>query len=370
MNIENRQLMISSAPAHALSKQVHEHYLPQLLSHDPKVHAEPTTEAEITERNRLFNVDGFGMTWYTPQASIFSHAHKSNNASSSGGPVLHPAVYKTIQPPLHDANFRSICASTSSTCVLAHIRAATSTAIVPVNNHPFAFGRHVIMHNGYVSAFPKVARQMANLMSADAYENIRGSTDTEHFAALYMSYLTFGSAPPTGTSSATKPASESESSNEAWEQTYTTAQMLAALQHAANTVIDLQHKALGADATPNDLNVCVTDGRQLVAMRFRNHDTEQPPSLYYSTTAGVTLNRKFPDHPDGEKCPNGPAKGGVKGGHNPRAQKDAGEHGKHVIIASEPTTYKDKEWVLIEKNHAVIVDSNGNMTVEKITYEK
>jgi glutamine amidotransferase len=223
------------------------------------------------------------------------------------------------------------------------------------------------MHNGYISSFPKIARQMANLMSADAYENIRGSTDTEHFAALYMTYLTFGSEPDT---SFDGEVPEEKPLNQAWEKAYSTTEMLAALQNAVNTVIDLQKKALGSKAEPNDLNVCVTDGKQLVAIRFRNHVTEQPPSLYYSTTAGVTLNRKYPDHPDGDKCPQGAEKDGRAGGYNPRAQKGAEEHGKHVIVASEPTTYKDKEWTLIEKNKAVIVDGKGGLTMEKVTWEK
>jgi glutamine amidotransferase len=53
-------------------------------------------------------------------------------------------------------------------------------------------------------------------------------------------------------------------------------------------------------------------------------------------------------------------------GHNPNAKRDADDHGKHVIIASEPTTYKENEWTLIEKNRAVLVGPDGNLTVEKI----
>lgn len=67
---------------------------------------------------------------------------------------------------------------------------------------------------------------------------------------------------------------------------------------------------------------------------------------------GVTLNRKYPDHPDGAK--------------NPRASKPAKEHGKHIIIASEPTTYKMEQWNLIPKNYAVVVDSDGEFTSEPI----
>jgi len=332
-------------PKHALSKQVNDHYLPKLLSHDPNVHAEPTTQAEISERNRLFNVDGFGMAWYTPAQAAFS-------ATNSPIKDLHPALYKCIQPPLHDWNFRSICANTSSKVVFAHIRAATATAITPTNNHPFVFGKYTIMHNGYIADFKKISRQMCNLMSDECYDNISGSTDTEHFAALYMTYLTFGDG------------------EAGWEKAYSTENMLEALQSTLNTIIDIQEKSLGTSAQPNDLNIAVTDGTQMVAMRFRNHTTEQPPSLYYSQSAGITLNRKYPDHPDGKDSPHGVAKSGEnKGidGHNPEAHKDSAEHGRHVIVASEPTTYKSNEWTLIEKNHAVLI-SGDDLRVVKVTY--
>lgn len=150
-----------------------------LLSHSPSDHPENTTRAEITTRNRLFNVDGFGMAWYTDALSSFSPA-------SAGRPNLHPALYKTIQPPLHDTNFRSICSNTSSKVVFAHIRAATATAIAPTNNHPFTFGIYTIMHNGYISDFAAVKRQICDAMSLAAYSHIQGSTDTEIIAALFM----------------------------------------------------------------------------------------------------------------------------------------------------------------------------------------
>ena len=45
------------------------------------------------------------------------------------------------------------------------------------------------------------------------------------------------------------------------------------------------------------------------------------------------------------------------------------EHGAHVIIASEPSTYKDDDWTLIEKNQAVLVDTSGKMEVKTIGYD-
>lgn len=243
-------------PAHALSKQVHDHYLPKLISHVP---GQETSRAEIKERNRLQNVDGFGLAWYTPVREEF-------NAVTGPRPVL----YKHDQPPTNDANFHSICANTASTAVLAHIRAATASAVVPVNNHPFVFGRHTIMHNGVISDFTDVKRQMLNETEQSIYKKISGLTDSEHLAALYMTYLTRENPGPQG-----------------WEQQYPLVQMKEALRKAILRVLELQQDHLGKDkAEANSLNVCCSDGEQLIAFRYRNHAIEQPPSLYWSTTAG------------------------------------------------------------------------------------
>lgn len=112
-----------------------------------------------------------------------------------------------------------------------------------------------------------------------------------------------------------------------------------------------------------------------MACRFRNHVTEQPPTLYWSKTAGVTLNRKFPDHPDGPAGPEGKAQREVEGthgkpveGHNPYWRKESREHGRHVIVASEPTTYKSEEWELVEKNTAILVGEEGEAHLESLIY--
>ena len=67
------------------------------------------------------------------------------------------------------------------------------------------------------------------------------------------------------------------------------------MRKTIGTVVQLQRQRLGDKAEPNSLNLATTDGSQLVAFRFRNHAVEQPPSLYWSNKAGVTLNRKYPD---------------------------------------------------------------------------
>ena len=312
---------------HSISKQVHNHYLPKLLHYDPN---NITTEHEITVQNRLFNVDGFGVAWYTSARADFNEAKGKR-----------PALYKNNQPPTNDLNFHSICANTSTTACFAHIRAATATAVTPVNNHPFIFGRHSIMHNGYVSDFIKIKKDLVQLIDDDAYANVQGSTDSEHVAALYMTFLS-------------KHAKPNHAGRPSWELTYAVSSMTQALEQTFTTIINLQHKVIGGPdkVEANSLNVAVTDGEQLVTFRYRNHEIEQPPSLYYSQSAGVTLNRKYPDHPNGEE--------------NAKAYKKAEEHGKHIIVASEPSTYKQHEWELIPKNHGVIVDREGDINVQPI----
>jgi glutamine amidotransferase len=313
-------------PKHGIAHQVHDHYLPKLLHYDPE---NITTEQEIKIRNRLFNIDGLGVAWYTNAKSDFM-------GPSEG---LRPTLYKTISPPLSDFNFRSICANTATKALFAHIRAATGTPVMPANNHPFVFGRHAFMHNGEISDFLSVRREMCTLLDKDVYSNVLGSTDSEHLGALYMTYLTNGRG------------------RTSWEESYSVDEMKAALERTLAKVMELQQATLGAAREPNSLNLATTDGEQLLCIRFRNHATEQPPSLYYSTTAGVTLNRKYPDGPDG---PNDDT--------NLVATKTNEECGKHIIVASEPTTYKEEDWHIIAKNSYLTFTKAKGLTIEKIDY--
>lgn len=314
-------------PAHGITKQVHDHYLPKLIHHSPT--GDDAAEKENKVRNLLFNIDGTGICWYT--------SAKSDFIPEIDG--LRPAMYKTISPPANDLNMKSICANTHTTVVFAHIRAASGTAITPINNHPFIFGRHTFMHNGSVSNFTSIRRALCELLDADTYANVLGSTDSEHVAALYITYLTQGRG------------------KASWEEEYTTDAMADALYRAIGTIISLQNKILGSGARPNSLNLATTDGRRLVSVRFRNSKVENPPSLYYSTSAGITLNRRYPGHPN-------------EGVVNTTAVKTAEEHGTHVIVASEPSTYQEDQWELIGKNQCLLVERNGDVKVEDIPYDK
>ncbi|EMC93976.1 hypothetical protein BAUCODRAFT_216965 [Baudoinia panamericana UAMH 10762] len=325
------------APSNSLARQVHDHYLPGLIAHNPDNLKD--SDHLTTARNSLYNIDGLGVAWYTSSNADFE---KPNGESCDGvlREGLFPAVFKTVQPPLNDMNFRSICSNTETRCLFAHIRAASASPIVAVNNHPFIFGRHAFMHNGVVTSFTAIRRAMCAEMGDAAFASIHGGTDSEHIAGLYMTYLTAGG------------------DVNSFQREYAADEMAQAMHRAVATVITLQKKLLGEEAAPNSLNLCATDGTKLVAYRFRNHATEQPPSLYYSTKAGTTLNRKYPDHPDGIESP------------NRYAGLNVDDHGDHLIVASEPSTYKAEDWVLIGKNQCLVAESGGRFEVRDVPYEK
>jgi glutamine amidotransferase len=252
-----------------------------------------------------------------------------------------PALYKSQSPPINDFNFKSLCENTETQCVFAHIRASSGSVVTQVNSHPFVFGRHVFMHNGVISNFSAIRRDLTDLLSFDAYCNVLGSTDSEHAAALYMTNLT------------------NHGDKKSWDKPYPIKAMFAAIRKTVLQILNLQHDKLKETNTPNSLNFCTTDGTKLLAIRFRNHASQQPPSLYWSEFAGRTLNAKYPGHPDSKDMV------------NEESVLDEGEKiGKHTIVASEPTTYDENEWHLIKRNHALLVDENGVEKEVEIEYEE
>ncbi|CAF9916559.1 MAG: hypothetical protein HETSPECPRED_002949 [Heterodermia speciosa] len=317
-------------PANSIAKQCSEHYLPGLLPHGEEKELDDSKDALLRMRNSLLNMDGLGIAWYTKAAETYMKGVE--------GP--RPALYKSQSPPISDINFRNLCSNTESHCLLAHIRATSGSVVTQVNSHPFVFGRHVFMHNGAISNFSDIRRDMTDLFSFDAYCNVLGSTDSEHAAALYITNLT------------------NHGTKDTWEKEYPLPEMLKAMNKTLVQIMELQQKQLGDKKAPNSLNFCATDGKKMVATRFRNHTSQQPPSLYWSEFAGRTLNQKFPGHPDSASQT------------NDQASKGEDERiGKHTIVASEPTTYDDAEWHLISKNCALTVDEFGTEEEVKLVYD-
>ncbi len=105
------------------------------------------------------NGDGFGIGWYDD--------------------LEEPGLYRHTQPAWNDPNLHDLCRHTRSPLFLAHVRAATSTAIQQSNCHPFRYGKWLFVHNGLIEGFERVRRDMALALSPSLYPAIRGTTDSE-----------------------------------------------------------------------------------------------------------------------------------------------------------------------------------------------
>ena len=194
--------------------------------------------AHSQERDEPLNGDGFGVGWY---ANELSHE---------------PAVFRSITPAWNNRNLQNLARVVASDCILAHVRAATqSSGVNDANCHPFRFGQYLFMHNGDIGNFRQVRRRLLNEVSDDAFTNVYGSTDSEHFFAVLIDEL--HRAPDA-------PAIE---------------RLAEAMERTIERVLAIV--ARHGDGAPSHLNCAIADGSHAVVSRFANDPDEGPPTLYY-----------------------------------------------------------------------------------------
>ena len=114
------------------------------------------------------NGDGFGVGWYGARDT--------------------PGVFRSTEPAWNDRNLRELSAHAASARVFAHIRASTGSAVQQTNCHPFRHGRWLWMHNGLIATFPRVKRDLVLEVHPDLYPLIEGSSDSEVFFYLALTY--------------------------------------------------------------------------------------------------------------------------------------------------------------------------------------
>jgi glutamine amidotransferase len=115
------------------------------------------------------NGDGFGLGWY--------------------GRREVPALFNSATAAWGDRNLHSLAAEILSPLFLAHVRAATGTPVQETNCHPFAHGRWLFVHNGYVDGYELLRRDMMLAVRPDLFTEIEGTTDSE---VMFHLALTFG----------------------------------------------------------------------------------------------------------------------------------------------------------------------------------
>ena len=115
------------------------------------------------------NGDGFGLGWF--------------------GRRDVPALFHSATPAWGDRNLHTLASEISSPLFLAHVQAATGTPVQETNCHPFAWGRWLFVHNGYIDGYEALRRDLLLAVRPDLFPNIKGTTDSE---LMFHLALTFG----------------------------------------------------------------------------------------------------------------------------------------------------------------------------------
>ncbi|MCW3479784.1 class II glutamine amidotransferase [Neisseriaceae bacterium JH1-16] len=188
------------------------------------------------------NGDGFGLGWYGRDDEI-------------------PYRYRCVHPAWNDRNLREAARAIRAPLFFAHIRSATDTPVQETNCHPFRYGRWLFMHNGLVREYPTVRRDLMLKVAPELFASIEGSTDSE---VLFFLALTFGL--------------ESEP--------------VTALERMT-ALVEETGRRHGVEQ-PLNMTLCVSDGEQLVAVRYSSET--QSRSLFHSTSFRH-LRDLYPDDP-------------------------------------------------------------------------
>jgi predicted glutamine amidotransferase len=171
------------------------------------------------------NADGFGIGWY--------------------GERERPGLFRDVRPAWSDENLLSIAHQIRSPLFLAHVRAATGTATIRTNCHPFAADRYLFMHNGQIGGWPRVRRVLESHIPDSYYPSRNGTTDSE---VIFLLLLAFGFA--------------------------------ADAKGAFAKVIELveHHMTSSAVNEPFRFTAAMSDGETLHAIRYASD--ARPPTLY------------------------------------------------------------------------------------------
>ena len=187
------------------------------------------------------NGDGFGIGWY--------------------GVGDTPGVFHSVEPAWNDRNLKDLARHLVAPLVFAHIRASTGGAIQQTNCHPFRHGKWLWMHNGLIRDFAAVKRDLEFAVDPSLYPEIEGSTDSEVFFHLA---LTFGleDDPPS------------------------------AVEQAVGLIEETGH-AHGVEL-PIQMTVATTDGTTVWAFRYSSEGMSR--TLFFSSLV-ETLQAEYPDNP-------------------------------------------------------------------------
>lgn len=249
------------------------------------------------ELEEPLNGDGFGIGWYNAEIS-----HE-------------PATFVSLNPAWSNRNLKNLAPKIKTSCLVAHVRAASVGEVSEANCHPFQYKELLLAHNGGVEHFSRIKRSLRSQLSDDLYNWIKGQTDSEHIFAFLINRLVniHQSITP-------------ESVTEAFEFTFGYIKEL------------MSNHSIKEDAY---LNMVVTNGHFVVATRYVTNPKEEPLTLYHSEGGRYVVEN------------------GITRMEAPKDNDQA------VLVVSEKLT-NDNHWTLIPNNHFVIVEPDLNVRIKPI----
>ena len=225
-----------------------------------------------------------------------------------------PYAYASPSLPVFDRNLKQLAEKVRANCVLAHVRGvsySTRSVISSENTHPFCFpGYRIAMaHNGDLYRFQEMKRHLADHVRPEILPLIEGTTDSEWIYALLLSQLE----DPKG------PLDQAECRR--------------AIDRVFAIIRDV--RAREGIAASSSVNLFVTDGRHIVAVRycfdFGCYLTERPESVHEANlnylSLWYTLGREYGCHDGDWKMIGG------------------SETARSVMVASEPLTRDTSAWL-------------------------
>lgn len=191
-------------------------------------------------RTNPLNGDGFGIGWYP------SHQDEI------------PGTFVSIEPAWSNRNLIQLTQKILTRHFFAHIRDASPGMPVSQSNcHPFQYGRYLWMHNGRLDKFPLFRRMLMAELSQQAFDIVKGNTDSEHAFALFLDEINFNDNAPL-------------------------ADIETAMLTTIRKIADYRHKA-GAH-TNAYINFAVTNGEHSAFTRIATLPEVRPATLYYQHT--------------------------------------------------------------------------------------
>ncbi|MEX0721343.1 MAG: class II glutamine amidotransferase [Balneolaceae bacterium] len=227
------------------------------------------------------NGDGFGIGWYSMKEE--------------------PGLFKDERPAWNDENLHEISSQIQARAFLAHIRAATTAEVQRTNCHPFKFKNWLFQHNGNVSDFYRIRRDLQMAIAPELFPELKGNTDSE---TMFLLALTYGL---------------QKNPKEALQRVVKRIHIASRKHHTAGQL---------------NLSLALCDGDKLYTVRYA--EKEKAMSQFYSSNLRSILDLQN----KGEALPI-----------------------KSVVVVSEPITKLSELWEEVPENTFTTID-NGKVHIE------